>query len=160
MSAVCISYRLLNYADAWEVIPPEQPLAFSNLEAGNYTLQLRVSDENGYVGSGQGDLDYGTSPFWRTGWAIAGYIALFFLVQFLIFNAYRRREARRKEAALQEMKISQKKELQAYKIEFFTNVAHEFRTPLTLISSHIHALIEEKAYFRNPACSRCTTASN
>ena len=140
-----ISYRLLNHDDAWEVIPPEQPLAFSNLEAGNYTLQLRVSDENGIWSEVVREIRITVHPpFWRTGWAIAGYIALFFLVQFLIFNAYRRREARRKEAALQEMKISQEKELQAYKIEFFTNVAHEFRTPLTLISSHIHALIEDK----------------
>lgn len=140
-----ISYRLLNHDDAWEVIPPEQPLAFSNLEAGSYILQLRVSDENGIWSEVAREIRITVHPpFWRTGWAIAGYIALFFLVQFLIFNAYRRREARRKEAALQEMKISQEKELQAYKIEFFTNVAHEFRTPLTLISSHIHALIEDK----------------
>jgi len=51
--------------------------------------------------------------------------------------------ARKKEAALQEFKKKKEEELQSYKIEFFTNVAHEFRTPLTIISSHIHALLED-----------------
>ncbi|MGB4083859.1 MAG: ATP-binding protein, partial [Bacteroidales bacterium] len=140
-----ISFRLLNYSDDWVILLPDQPLAFSGLKPGNYTLQLRVSDENGIWSDVVREIAITVHPpFWLTGWAISGYIFLFLLVQFLIFNAYRRREARRKEAALLEMKINQEKELQAYKIEFFTNVAHEFRTPLTLISSHIHALIEDK----------------
>ena len=42
-----ISFRLLNYSDDWVILLPDQPLAFSGLKPGNYTLQLRVSDENG-----------------------------------------------------------------------------------------------------------------
>lgn len=140
-----ILYRLLNFSDEWVILPTDQPLSFSGLKAGSYRLQLRVSDENGIWSDIVREIAITIHPpFWVTGWAIAGYILLFLLTQFLIFSAYRRREARRKEAVLREMKISQEKELQAYKIEFFTNVAHEFRTPLTLISSHIHTLIEDK----------------
>lgn len=140
-----ISYRLLNFSDNWTILPPDQPVSFSNLEAGNYTLQLRVSDENGVWSDVAREIRITVKlPFWRTGKAIAGYIVLFLLIQILIFTAYRRREARRKEAELQEMRINQEKEMQSYKIEFFTNLAHEFRTPLTLITSHIHTLIEDK----------------
>lgn len=140
-----ISYRLVNFDDQWTINPLNQPIAFSNLEAGEYLLQVRVSDENGVWSDQVREIKIVINPpFWRTSWAIVGYVVLFFLIQFLIFLAYRRRAARKKETALREFEQKKEEELQSYKIEFFTNVAHEFRTPLTLITSHIHALIEDK----------------
>jgi signal transduction histidine kinase/CheY-like chemotaxis protein/AraC-like DNA-binding protein/sugar lactone lactonase YvrE len=140
-----ISYRLVNFNDQWTLNPLNQPIAFSNLEAGEYLLQVRVSDENGVWSEQMREIRIIINPpFWRTSWAIMGYIVLFFLIQYLTFSAYRRRAARKKEAALREFEQKKEEELQGYKIEFFTNVAHEFRTPLTLITSHIHALIEDK----------------
>jgi signal transduction histidine kinase/DNA-binding response OmpR family regulator/ligand-binding sensor domain-containing protein len=140
-----LSYRLLNYHTEWTTLPLDQPVAFSNMEAGNYILQFRVSDENGIWSDIVREITITVKPpFWRTAWAIAGYIVFFLLIQLLIILAYRRREARRKEALLIEMQMKQEKEMQAYKLEFFTNVAHEFRTPLTLISSYIHELMDDK----------------
>ncbi|NVO21520.1 MAG: response regulator [Bacteroidetes bacterium] len=139
-----ISYRLKNFLDDWTINPLNQPITFSNLSAGKYIFQVRVSDENGNWSKQSRDIVILINPpFWRTTWAILGYIFLFFAIQAMAFGVYRRRVARRKEAALQEFLKQKESELQAYKIEFFTNVAHEFRTPLTLITSHIHSLIEE-----------------
>jgi len=139
-----ISYRLKNSEKEWTINPPNQPISFSNLEPGRYILQIRASDENGNWSKQIREIEILINPpFWRTIWAIIGYILLIIGIQILIFSAYRRREARKKEAALQEFQKKKEAELQAYKIEFFTNVAHEFRTPLTLITSHIHALLED-----------------
>jgi signal transduction histidine kinase/CheY-like chemotaxis protein/ligand-binding sensor domain-containing protein/AraC-like DNA-binding protein len=139
-----ISYRLVNNDDNWTINPLNQPIIFSNLAAGRYTLQIRVSDENGNWSNDIRAIAIVINlPFWRTLWAIIGYILFLAGIQLFIFYAYRKREARKKEAVLQEFKKKKEAELQSYKIEFFTNVAHEFRTPLTIITSHIHALIEE-----------------
>jgi signal transduction histidine kinase len=139
-----ISYRLISFDDEWIINPQNQPINFSNLAPGKYSLQIRVSDENGNWSKHIREIEIIINPpFWWTSWAIMGYILLFIGIQLLIFAAYRRREARKKEATLQEFKKKKEEELQSYKIEFFTNVAHEFRTPLTLISSHIHALLED-----------------
>lgn len=128
-----ISYRMTNFDEEWIINPQNQPINFSNLAPGKYSLQIRVSDENGNWSKDIREIEIIINPpFWKTSWAIAGYILLFIGIQLFIFAAYRRREARKKE-----------EELQSYKIEFFTNVAHEFRTPLTLISSHIYALLED-----------------
>jgi signal transduction histidine kinase/ligand-binding sensor domain-containing protein/AraC-like DNA-binding protein/ActR/RegA family two-component response regulator len=139
-----ISYRLKNYLDEWTFNPLSQPIILTNLSPGKYLLQIRVSDENGNWSKNIREIEIIVNPpFWRTTWAYLGYVILFIGIQLLIFMAYRKREARKKEVILQDFRIQKEAELQSYKIEFFTNVAHEFRTPLTLITSHIHALLEE-----------------
>jgi len=147
-----VSFRLKNFDNNWVNSPSGQSINFTNLSPGNYLLQLRVSDENGNWGEEYKEIEIIINPpFWLTSWAIAAYLLLFAGIQFLIIKSYRKRESKKKEAALIEYKQQKEKELQNYKIEFFTNVAHEFRTPLTLISSHVHALIEEtKARSQNP----------
>jgi len=139
-----ISYRLKNFENEWIMNQQNQLIGFSNMASGTYTLQVRVSDENGNWSDKIKEVEIIVKPpFWRTYWAIVGYILIFIGIQLLIFASYRKREARKKEAALQEFEKKKEKELQSYKIEFFTNVAHEFRTPLTLITSHIHAMLED-----------------
>jgi signal transduction histidine kinase/CheY-like chemotaxis protein/ligand-binding sensor domain-containing protein/AraC-like DNA-binding protein len=147
-----ISYRLINFDDAWITSKHNQPISFSNLSPGKYILQIRVSDENGNWSQQVRELEILINhPFWLTSWAFSGYFLLFLGIQLLILTAYRRREARKKEVILQEFQKKKEEELQSYKIDFFTNVAHEFRTPLTLISSHIHALLEDtRNKFENP----------
>jgi signal transduction histidine kinase/CheY-like chemotaxis protein/ligand-binding sensor domain-containing protein/AraC-like DNA-binding protein len=139
-----ISYRLKNFDNEWIITQQNQPIILSNLPSGKYILQMRVSDENGNWSKQMREIAITiNSPFWWTSWAIIVYILLIIGIQLYIFVLYRRREARKKETALQEFRKQKETELQNYKMEFFTNVAHEFRTPLTLITSHIHALIED-----------------
>jgi len=139
-----ISYRLMNFDDAWVTNPLNQAINFANLNPGEYKLQLRVSDENGKWSEQYREVLITIDPpIWATKWAIAGYILLIFGIPMLYIRSYLRRQTRRKEAELQELTQQKEKELQNYKIEFFTNVAHEFRTPLTLITSHIHLMLEE-----------------
>lgn len=147
-----VSYRLKNFDENWVPGLPSQPISFINLNPGNYLLQLRVSDENWNWSDPVKEVEIVINPpFWKTNWAIAGFILLIIGIQLLVVLSYIRRESRKKEAALLKDKQQNEKELQNYKIEFFTNLAHEFRTPLTLITSHIHALLDEaEATGENP----------
>ena len=139
-----ISYQLKNFDDDWVVNLPDQQISFTNIKSGSYILQFRVSDENGKWSGISKEIELEIKPpIWRTTWALLIYIVLFFGFQSLLFLYYRRKEAQKKEALLLEYKMKKEEELQKYKFEFFTNVAHEFRTPLTMITSYIHALIED-----------------
>lgn len=140
-----ISYRLKNFDDNWTTALPNQPVSFTNLSPDHYVLQLRVSDENGNWSDQLKSVEIIVSPpLWKSNWATAGYVIVILGLQVLFVRSYLRRATRRKEAALLELKLQHEKEMHQHKIEFFTNVAHEFRTPLTIITSYVHALLEGK----------------
>ncbi|HLN73579.1 MAG TPA: response regulator, partial [Prolixibacteraceae bacterium] len=140
-----ISYRLKNFDDNWTTALPNQPISFTNLSPDHYTLQLRVSDENNNWSDELKQVEIIVSPpLWKSNWATAGYVILILGLQWLFVRNYLRRESRRKEASLLELKLQHENEMHQHKIEFFTNVAHEFRTPLTIITSYVHALLDEK----------------
>jgi len=147
-----ISYRLKNFDHNWTTSLSNQPISFVGLNPNKYILQLRVSDENGNWSNQIKEVEILINrPLWLTNWALAGYLLLVIGIQILFLGWYVRRASRKKEASLLEYKLQNEKELQNYKIEFFTNVAHEFRTPLTLITSHILALLDEsEANGKNP----------
>jgi len=93
-----ISYRLLNSDDNWVVNTKNQAIGFTNLEPGRYKLQFRVSDENGNWSDQIREIEIIINPpFWRTTWAILGYILLFLMVQFFIFSAFRRKKKKKKQ---------------------------------------------------------------
>ena len=82
-------------------------------------------------------------PFWRTNWAIALYcllaISFLYLIIYLITKWQRRKFLREQKAALTE----QLHKMDEMKLRFFTNVSHEFRTPLTLIITPVEQLLKE-----------------
>ncbi len=73
-----------------------------------------------------------TPPFWNTWWARLIYAAVVIGIVCLIIQHYHKRSQEKKE-----------KEIYEAKFEFFTNVAHEIRTPLTLIKGPVENLMEK-----------------
>ena len=115
-------------------IGTQRSVTFTDLSTGEYEFFVK--------GSNNDDIwnDEGASikiiikpPFWKTGWAYSIYF-LFLISILLMIRKYEMNRIKLKNNLKQESFEREKlKELDALKSRFFTNISHEFRTPLTLI---------------------------
>ncbi|NLI99979.1 MAG: response regulator [Bacteroidales bacterium] len=142
-----ISYKLSGFDKEWIRSESNNDIIYSNLKPGRYTLSLRL--QNGATDSEGKSLKtlaiHVRPPFWLSGWAYFLYTVLILLavVGLIRFLHYRGQRIQKEKMRLFEQQ--KERELYRSKIDFFTNVAHEIRTPLPLIKAPLdHVLITEE----------------
>ncbi|WP_234734064.1 hybrid sensor histidine kinase/response regulator transcription factor [Tellurirhabdus bombi] len=138
-------YKLEGFHDEWLTVSSKMRKAtFTNLDPGTYTFRVRASNNDGYWNTEGTKLKITVlPPFWRSNIAFVLYalliIGALLLARWIILERARlnfRMEQERQEA-------KRMHELDMMKIKFFTNVSHEFRTPLTLILNPLDRLVKE-----------------
>lgn len=108
--------------------------AYKNLLPGTYQLHVKASGASGVWGEDETVLQIViTPPFWKTGWAFAIYIMLICMAMYMTFRLIHK-------FAILRNRIQLEKQLTEYKLVFFTNISHEFRTPLTLIQGALEKI--------------------
>ncbi|THU40225.1 response regulator [Niastella caeni] len=139
------AYRLKGFNDNWLYTDGNaRKVTYTNLDPGKYTFYVKASNDDGIWNEQGIALDIIIlPPFWKTPAAYALYLLvaltiLFFARQIVI------QRARMRFALEQERKEAQRMhDLDMMKIRFFTNVSHEFRTPLSLILTPLERMIRQ-----------------
>lgn len=138
------AYFLENFDKDWNYIGQQQSVTLTNIPPGHYTLNIKYANENGVWSLVPRTISITVAPpFWKTSWAFSLYIILAIGVQVCIILYIRWRMRTKKAMAIDKFKALQLKELNDYKLQFFTNIAHEFRTPLTLILGPVTSLLSK-----------------
>lgn len=136
LSSTEYSYWLEGKDDAWSRLSHRPMAVFQDLKPGRYTLHVRA-----YSGSSE-TPDHETTlhvhilpPWWQTWWAYLVYMMLAVAVGYYVWQRARTVYRLRR-------RISIEKQLTEFKSQFFVNVSHEFRTPLTIIRGSMDRLTE------------------
>jgi len=138
------AYKLENFNIDWVDVASQREAIFTNVPHGNYRLLVRATNEDGFWSDQVRALNIVIKPpAWLTFYAYAAYTLAFILLGFLIYRYQSNRITRRQQLVLEKLNQQKEKELNQYKFEFFTNLAHEFRTPLTLIFASAASLIDK-----------------
>jgi ligand-binding sensor domain-containing protein/signal transduction histidine kinase/CheY-like chemotaxis protein/AraC-like DNA-binding protein len=143
------AYQLVGFDKEWNTV--KDPVAtYMNLEPGEYTLLVKGANNNGLWNSKPLQMKVTVlPPPWKTAWAYLIYICIFLglLYTWARFNKVKVQLGH--ELELEHLEKRRRNELHQTKINFFTNIIHEIRTPLTLIMGPVGELNEE--FGQNPA---------
>lgn len=124
------TYWLEGYDSSWSVPSPTPWVNYQNLPFGSYRLHVKASYSDGIWGK-ESVLDISVEPpFYLSVWAWVFYALFLTVVIVMVVKSIR-------EKNILKGKIKSEQEFTRYKLVFFTNIAHEFRTPLTLIQGSL-----------------------
>lgn len=131
---VYYSYQMEGYEDSWSTPSQFNFTRFSNLPAGDYTFRVKARDSDGQWHRNQLAVRVTVlPPWWETGWAYLVYAILVLLAAYGIYQYLKKRILLQNELNLKAEEAKRFKELDAFKSRLYTNLTHEFRTPLTII---------------------------
>lgn len=124
------TYWLEGYDSSWSVPSPTPWVNYQNLPFGSYRLHVKASYSDGIWGK-ESVLDISVEPpFYLSVWAWVFYALFLTVVIVMVVKSIR-------EKNILKGKIKFEQEFTRHKLVFFTNIAHEFRTPLTLIQGSL-----------------------
>lgn len=124
------AYMLEGLDRDWNYGAGERQASYNIQREGTYTFLLRGGNSDGAWNPEERRLTITVlPPLWRSWWAYLSYLLLTGLTVFALIRFLRLRH----KVQLQEVAKQQQDELTEMKLRFFTNITHEFRTPLTLI---------------------------
>jgi len=143
-------YQLDGVDENW--IETETPVTrYTDLRPGHYVLRLNASNTLGVWSPEVRELQIRISPpWWRTWWAYGLYFLLLLGAAYGLLRVYIHRVRmqqsilfKQKEIDLKAREAEQLRELDEMKTRFFSNITHEFRTPLTLILGPARQMLDE-----------------
>ncbi len=131
------AYKLEGWDKDWNYAGNERKASYTNVSPATYTFRVKASNNDGvWNEEGPAIIITITPPFWITWWFR---LLVFLLIASGIVAFYRFRR-RLEFSKLEERK---KEEMHQVQLQFFTNISHEFRTPLSLILGPIEKLQKE-----------------
>jgi signal transduction histidine kinase/ligand-binding sensor domain-containing protein/DNA-binding response OmpR family regulator len=135
-------YRLNNYYDDWVETQNEGSALFKSLKAGEYIFEVKACNNDGIWNDVPTQMQIEIKNFWyRTTYAYIAYLLLFTAFLYFIGRFYFERLKLKRAILLEKNQRENEEQIHEMKLKFFTNISHEFRTPLTLISWPLKRLI-------------------
>ena len=127
-------YQLIGADEAWVDAKTRRTATYLHLRPGHYTFRVQGTNSRGIWSPNVAELAIRVlPPWWRTWWAYAAYILVFGIALRLAFRFYLHRGQLQSRLAFETREAERVKELDAVKTQLYTNITHEFRTPLTII---------------------------
>lgn len=134
-------YRLKGF-DSWIESGSNGSAIFTNVPPGRYTFEVVAANNDGVWNDEVTTMAITIiPPIWARWYAFVFYGCLTIAIILYLRNETIKRQRLKNEIALEKVKRESEESLHQVKLQFFTNISHEFRTPLTLIMGPINRLI-------------------
>lgn len=138
------AYRMLGLADQWNILPPGQKaIQFFNLPAGEYLFEVKAANNDGLWGDEVSGLCFivHPSPFLSI-WAYIVYFLIILSIAYFIWRYFTNKKIFRHQLEMEQLKEQNMQKLTQARINFFTNISHDLKTPLSLVIDPLKQLKE------------------
>jgi signal transduction histidine kinase/ligand-binding sensor domain-containing protein/DNA-binding response OmpR family regulator len=139
------AYKLEGFDKDWNYSGTMNTASYTNLDPGEYVFHVKAGNNDGIWSSKNTMIKiYVRPPFWRTTYA---YIFYFLAIGgLLLYSRYKGINRLQKKFALEQerQEVKRMQELDRLKLKFLTNLSHDFRTPIALITGPVDQLITEE----------------
>ncbi len=136
------AYMLEGYDDDWNYIGTKTTANYTKVNPGKYTFKVKGSNNDGLWNEKPTSLKIIIKPpFWKTWWAYIIYTFIISSIILIVFKDWQGGIRIRNQLELEKLAKEKEHELNEKNMQFFTNISHEFRTPLSLIIGPLESLI-------------------
>ncbi len=140
-------YIMEGYDKEWTDITGNQKIYYNKLPPGTYTFKFRGANNNSVWNPNEKKLLIIVSPpWWQSGWAYLLYFLSFGTIALLVLRYYFLLIKANNAQKMDSYERKKEQEIYNLKLEFFTNLAHEIRTPLTLIKMPLEKIINNHKF--------------
>lgn len=132
-------YQLEGFDNKWKISKGISFAHYTNLSPGDYTFNVKASNNDGVWNEVPAKIKFKIyQPYWLMWWA---YVLYAILISGIIFGfvSYYRLQEKEKAAVRIQKEIE---EVNRLKLQFFTNISHDFRTPITLILNPLEEILK------------------
>ncbi|HBL32697.1 MAG TPA: hybrid sensor histidine kinase/response regulator, partial [Porphyromonadaceae bacterium] len=138
-----IEYMLEGFDEEWIRHGAGQSIIYTNLRPGTYTLKIILKEGPRTIAAKNLTIRI-KPPLWMTTWAYLVYFILLAAAVFALLYHLQQREVKMQRRKMRIFQQEKERELYRSKMNFFTDIAHEIRTPLSLIKAPLdHVLLTE-----------------
>jgi signal transduction histidine kinase/DNA-binding response OmpR family regulator len=138
------AYQLSGLHEDFQYVQDQRQVTFINLGPGEYTFNVIASNNDDIWDRKGAEFAFTIlNPPWLTWWAYTIYGILLILIFYALRSQVRHELKMKNAIRLERMEKDQQKELTQMKLRFFTNISHEFKTPLSLIIGPLDQIITE-----------------
>ena len=137
------AYKLEGLDDDWSFAGTKRYVSYNNLNPGEYTFRVRGSNNDGiWNEDGAAVKIIILPPWWKRMWAYLLYMVVLGSIVFIMWNAQLKKIKIQHQYEMSQFEARKLHEVDEMKLRFFTNVSHEFRTPLMLILGPVEDILK------------------
>lgn len=135
-------YRLVGYDQRWiEIDATNRVVSYAKVPSGTYTFEVMASNNDGVWNEIPTTIRIRRLPApWFSWWAYSIYGLLFFGVIVMVLYYYNHQKKLKLELYMESVEMQRKEENHQAQLRFFTNISHDFRTPLSLIMAAVEQM--------------------